>query len=127
MSLDVTPDIPTGRQVVQAYGDGGFRIANIRHEGSVIVFRERTVPWACTGPEAMTPDVFQPVIEAPEEIEILLVGCGPSFAAVPKGLRAALKAHGLVLEWMDTPAACRTFNVLLAEDRRFAAAMVAVG
>jgi uncharacterized protein len=127
MSLDVTPSIPSGRQIIQAYGDGGFRIAGTRHEGSVLVFRERTLPWACAGPEAMTPEAFQSVVDAPEPAEILLVGCGAAFAAVPKGLREGLKARGLVLEWMDTPAACRTFNVLLAEDRRFAAALVAVG
>ena len=51
---------------------------------------------------------------------------GPAFLPSPKGLRESLKDRGLVLEWMDTGAACRTFNVLLAEDRHCAAALIAV-
>ena len=59
-------------------------------------------------------------------IDILLVGCGPRFAPPPDVLRAGLKARGIALEWMDTGAACRTFNVLLAEERRVAAALIAI-
>lgn len=126
MSIDVTPAIPAGKQTVQSYGDHGFRVAGVRHEGSILVFPDRTVPWACTGTETMVPEVFQVVIDAPEPVEILLIGCGVTFAAVPKGLRAAMKQHGMVIEWMDTGAACRTANVLLAEERRFVAALVAI-
>ncbi len=55
-----------------------------------------------------------------------MLGCGARFAPPPKGLREGLKAQGVALEWMDTGAACRTFNVLLAEDRGAAAALIAV-
>ena len=58
-------------------------------------------------------------------IEILLLGCGAAFGQPTAELRAALRAHGIVTEAMDTRAACRTFNVLLAEDRRVAAALIA--
>ncbi len=74
----------------------------------------------------MTPRLLEEVTGAAEGPEILLVGCGPCFLAEPAGLRAALREAGAVLEWMDTGAACRTFNVLLAEDRRAAAALIAV-
>ena len=126
VSIDVTPNIPTGKQVLQSYGDGGFRIAGVRHEGSVLVFPEHTAAWNCSGVEQMSPAVFQAVVESPQSVEILLIGCGATFFAVPKGLRAALKEHGIAIEWMDTGAACRTVNVLLAEERRFAAALVAI-
>ena len=59
-------------------------------------------------------------------IEILLIGCGQSFSPPPKGLRQAIKAAGMALEWMDTGAACRTYNVLQLEDRPAAAALIAV-
>ena len=60
-------------------------------------------------------------------VEILIIGCGPAFQAPPAALRDGLrKDWGVVLEWMDTGAACRTFNVLLAEDRACAAALIAV-
>lgn len=71
-------------------------------------------------------DALSAVLANADDIDILLVGCGPTFAAIPKGLRAALKDAGIILEWMDTGAACRTFNVLVAEERRVAAALIAV-
>ena len=61
-----------------------------------------------------------------ESTEILLVGCGARFGPAPAGLARTLRAAGVALEWMDTGAACRTFNVLLAEDRLAAAALIAV-
>lgn len=57
---------------------------------------------------------------------LLVIGCGAAFQPPPPGLRDALRAAGAALEWMDTGAACRTFNVLLAEDRGAAAALIAV-
>ncbi|MHC8509305.1 MAG: Mth938-like domain-containing protein [Rhodospirillales bacterium] len=126
MSLTVTPAVPGGKQTVDAYGDGGFRIAGARYEGSVIVFPDRTIAWDQTSAEGLGAQDLRAVTSVGGGAEILLLGCGAEFLPVPKGLRAGLKAHGLVLEWMDTPAACRTFNVLLAEDRRFAAALIAI-
>ena len=66
------------------------------------------------------------IVEAEEKVDILIVGCGPRFVPPPPGLRRALSEAGIVLEWMDTGAACRTFNVLLTEDRQVAAALVAI-
>ncbi len=59
-------------------------------------------------------------------MDVLILGCGPAFQAPPAALRDGLKDWGVVLEWMDTGAACGTFNVLLAEDRACAAALIAV-
>lgn len=126
MPIDINPAVPAGRQIIQAYGDRRFKIAGDAIDGSVLVFAERFEPWPVTAPDAVSMDALGAVVAARDEVEILLVGCGPTFAAVPRGLRAALKEHGIVLEWMDTGAACRTFNVLLAEERRVAAALIAV-
>ena len=122
MSLDITPKTPAGRQIVQAYGEGGFRITGQGFEGSVLVFLDRTVPWS----GALTIDGLEGVTAAADKPEILVVGCGPTFTLPPEDLRLALKAHGIVLEWMDTAAACRTFNVLAIEERAVATALVAV-
>ncbi len=89
------------------------------------MFPERTVSW----PVSAAPDI---TLESLTEVtgqrgmEILVVGCGTSFEPPPPGLREGLSEKGVVLEWMDTGAACRTFNVLLAEDRACAAALIAV-
>ena len=122
MSLDVTPKVPPGRQIVQAYGEGGFRVTGQAYDGSIIVFLDRTQAWS----GQLSIDGLMAVIEAPDRPEILVVGCGLEFTLPPEDLRRALKAHGVVLEWMDTAAACRTYNVLAIEERAVAAALVAV-
>lgn len=123
MSLDITPRVPLGRQIVEAYGEGGFRIAGEAYTGSVIVFLERTVAW----PGTLSLEGLAPVVEAAQRPAILVVGCGPDFTLPPEALRQDLRALGVVLEWMDTAAACRTYNVLAIEERSVAAALVAVG
>ena len=70
----------------------------------------------------ITLDALAPLLIDPPQI--LLIGCGERFLNLPLPLRAALKERGSVLEWMDTGAACRTFNVLLAEERSVAAALI---
>lgn len=129
------------RQVIESYGDGGFRISGIRYEGAVLVFPDQTLRWpapAMTAPAAALIESLAPVLARPgpgqapphgacvPRPEILLMGCGPRIAAVPEEVRARLRAAGIVIEAMDTGAACRTYNLLLAEDRLVAAALIAV-
>lgn len=92
--------------------------------GSVIVFPERAVPWPISGADDITIRSLHKVTDS--GCKILLIGCGPGFLLPPAALRRELRELGIILEWMDTGAACRTFNVLLAEDRNIAAALVAV-
>jgi len=92
----------------------------------VLVFPERTLSWPVTGVEGITLDTLAEVTASGQAADILIIGCGPAFLPVPKGFREGLKAAAVALEWMDTSAACRTFNVLLAEDRACAAALIAV-
>ena len=89
------------------------------------MFAEETRPWPVATADEITFPSLQAVAGA--EVDILVLGCGERFRPAPGDLRAALRDHGVVLEWMDTGAACRTFNVLLIEDRRVAAALIAVG
>jgi len=126
VSLDITPQVAAGRHLIEAYGDGGFRILSKRRECSLIVFPEGVIDWPVTDVTGITLDSLGAVIEAASEIQILVVGCGPEFTDEPLDLRPGLREHGIVLEWMDTGAACRTFNVLLTEDRIVAAALIAV-
>jgi uncharacterized protein len=124
--LDMTPLVPGGRQVIQGYGDGGFRINGVAYRGGVVVFAERTLAWRVGAAVDVTIETL-PLDEAEApRIDILLVGCGARFMDEPSGLRADLRARSVALEWMDTGAACRTFNELLSENRRAAAALIAV-
>lgn len=124
--VDVTPLLPAGRQVVESYGAGGFRVSGARHEGSVLVLPERTLAWAPVAFEEITLESLLPVADAQPAVELLLVGCGPRLRLLPRALRDALRPRGLVLEPMDTGAAARTYNVLLAEGRAVAAALLAI-
>lgn len=115
-----------GPQVINAYGDGGFRIGGVRHEGSVLVFPSVTLTWGVNKFEDVTAQSLAPVMTQDPAVDILLLGCGSALRFVPANLRDTLREAGVVIEAMDTGAAARTFNVLFAEERRVAAALIAV-
>jgi uncharacterized protein len=118
------PPAPGGLQVIDGYGDGRFRISGVAHPGSVVVTPTLTFPWPVAAASEITSDSLA-MLEG-IDVQVLLIGCGHSAALLPKALREALRAKGVVAEAMDTGAACRTYNVLLAEERRVAAALIAV-
>jgi uncharacterized protein len=124
--MDVTPLIPADRQVIEAYGPSGFRVSGVAHQGAILVFPDATRAWA---PEtvAEVDAASLAAVVAHGGVEILLVGCGRRMALLSKELRAKLRQSGIVVDAMDTGAACRTYNVLLAEDRRVAAALLPAG
>ena len=118
--MELTQAVPPGRQVIERYGAAGFRVSGLVYAGPVLVFAEQTLQWVAA---AASVEALEPVI-ARGGVELLLIGLGRRGAPVAPALRAALKAHGIGVEAMDTGAACRTYNVLLAEDRRVAAALL---
>jgi uncharacterized protein len=88
---------------------------------------DRAEAWAMTDPAAITLPSLAPLVAAAESLDLLLLGCGPRPVIPAADVREEFRRLGIVVEAMDTGAACRTFNVLLAEDRRVAAALIAVG
>ena len=124
--MDLTPFVSADRQLVNGYGDLGFTITGVRYDGSVLVFPGQVVPWPIAAFADLTVDALAAVVAAEPKPDILIIGCGKGMQAVPRDLRAQIRAAGIVIEAMDTGAACRTYNVLLAEDRRVAAALIAV-
>ena len=126
--MDLTPLIPQGNQIIEGYGEGGFRISGQRVEGSVIVFPDKVIAWPTSTIGDMSAGNLEPVSAAGRAgaVELLLLGTGARMAQIDRALRQALRADGVVIEVMDTGAACRTYNVLMAEGRRVAAALIAV-
>lgn len=125
--MDITPLIPADRKLIQRYGDGRFRITNEHYDGNVIVFPHKVVPWEVDSAGAMTAESLQAVVAEAARVDILLVGCGRFMAAIPPAVRRHLKEEaGVTMDPMDTGAACRTYNVLLSEERKVAAALIAV-
>ena len=120
-----TPD-PTQVQLIRSYGPGHFLISEREWRSPVLVTRLQTTAWSVTCAEDLALDNLTAITEAPTPTELLVVGCGPRAAFLPPPLRAALKAAGMALEVVDTGSACRTYNVLLAEGRRVAAALIPV-
>jgi uncharacterized protein len=116
------------RQVIQGYGGGGFKVSDRDWFGPVIVFPTRTVAWSVVSAATFTVDQFEPIRDAESPpIELLLIGAGAKMVLLPARLRADLRAFGFAVEVMDTGAACRTYNVLIGEERRVAAALLPVG
>ena len=112
---------------IDAYGSGGFRFAGMSHKGSIIVSEAGVHAWAAAVPADITPGTLGPVLDAPKgSIELLLIGTGPDLVPVPQALRDRLKKAGIRVDAMATGAAARTYNVLIAERRRVAAALLAV-
>ena len=116
-----------GRAPIEAYGNGGFRFADMSHRGSILCLPSGIHGWKPMDPARLVPDDFEAVVAEAGEIEILLVGTGVDLKPLPAEIRAVLRANGISADPMSTGAAVRTYNVLLAEDRAVAAAFIAVG
>lgn len=123
--MDISPTLTEPRQLIQRYGVGAFTIAGKEHIGSVLVLPERTCAWEVADFDAITEASLALLLQAPLP-EILVVGSGAVQAFFPPELRSRLRGLGVAVECMDTGAACRTFNILMSEDRKVAAALLAV-
>ena len=116
-------DAPT----IDAYGDGGFRLAGVRHEGSVLILADEARSWPVEAMADLKLADFQAVLDAgAAEVEFVLLGTGVRNALPPREVRDGLRAAGLGLEFMDTAAAAKLYNLLTSEGRKLAAALIAV-
>lgn len=115
-----------GRAPIDAYGNGGFRFADMSHRGSLLCLPSGIYGWDMLLGDALTPDRFQKVLDEAAQIEVLLVGTGMELRPLPADLKAALRARQISSDPMSTGAAVRTFNIMLSESRAVAAALIAV-
>lgn len=124
--MDITPVVGAEFQLISGYGDGGFTISGVRHEGSVLILPRRTMAWAAGSVAQLDLAGLSLLTEAEPRPAILLIGCGKAMVGLSRELRDGLRALGIVAEPMDSGAACRTYNVLLTEGRDVAAAIIAI-
>jgi uncharacterized protein len=115
-----------GRHLIDAYGNGGFRFAEMSHRGSILALPSGIVAWPVTAVSDVTTESLAPVFTQGTELELLLFGTGLEIVALPETLRARFRAAGIGLDVMQTGAAARTYNILLAENRKVGAALIAV-
>ena len=116
------------RAAIDAYGNGGFRFAGMSHRGSLLVLPDGIHAWPLVSP-AGAADLSAPLqalLGRFEPPQFLLLGTGRKQIFPAPHVRAAFGERGIGLEAMDTGAACRTYNILLAEQRPVMAALVAV-
>ncbi|WP_290542697.1 MTH938/NDUFAF3 family protein [Aestuariivirga sp.] len=114
-----------GRAAIETYGAGGFGFAGMSHRGSILALPSGIYAWRAD-PRALSPADFDMAIAEKAGIDLLLIGMGAVMARPPKPVRAALEAAGLMYDPMATGHAVSTYNLLLEEKRRVAAAFIAV-
>lgn len=124
--IEIRPAHFPGRAPIDAYGNGGFRFADMSHRGSLLCLPSGIHEWAVNEPSQLNIEHFSQIIAQASEIEFLLVGMGDTMRMIPKELRAALKDAGISVDPMSTGAAVRTYNIMLSESRAVAAALIAV-
>lgn len=115
-----------GRAPIDAYGNGGFRFADMSHRGSVLALPSGIYGWDISTFADISEQSFDKVIADAADIDVLLIGCGPDLIALPGHLRDFLRSHGISVDVMSTGAAVRTYNILIAEERAAACALIAV-
>jgi uncharacterized protein len=119
------PHLPR-RAPIEAYGNGGFRFADMSHRGSLLILPSGIWAWPPTAPAEIDATALAPLFAEAGEVDLFLLGTGAAPWFVPEALRWELRDHHIVLEAMPTGPAVRTYNILLVEDRRVAAGLIAV-
>ncbi|WP_170414446.1 Mth938-like domain-containing protein [Ruegeria atlantica] len=106
-----------GASPVDGYGPGFFRIGGQVYEGSVLTGPTGTARWEGYDDQSR-------LLALAGQVDVLLIGTGADLVHIPSDFRETLEKAGLGVEIMNSPAACRTYNVLLSEGRRIALALL---
>jgi uncharacterized protein len=119
------PHLPRAAPI-EAYGKGGFAFDEMSHRGSLLCLPDGIWAWPVTRPEQIDRYSLERIFAAANSIDTLIVGTGTDIWLAPAPLREALRAVRVVLDAMQTGPAIRTYNIMLGERRRVAAALIAV-
>jgi uncharacterized protein len=124
----VEPDAPhlPAPAPIDAYGNGGFRFAGMSHRGSLLCFPDGVWAWPVTSVNELTEAALEPAFARAQQLDFFLIGAGPDPWLLPAVLRARFRELSLSVDAMATGAAVRTYNILLAENRRVGAGLIAV-
>ncbi|KQR67898.1 Mth938-like domain-containing protein [Rhizobium sp. Leaf341] len=115
-----------GRAPIDAYGNGGFRFAGMSHRGSLLLLPSGIYGWEKEEGEPLTAADFERVLAEAGDIEVILVGTGANIRPLAADVKTALRNNAISSDPMSTGAAVRTYNIMLAEERNVAAALIAV-
>ena len=111
---------------IDAYGDGGFRFGGMSHRGSLLCFPDGVWAWAVGDPRQLDEKALAAAFDRAQTLDFFLIGAGRDPWPLPETLRQRFRALSLSVDTMPTGAAVRTYNILLAENRRVGAGLIAV-
>lgn len=119
--MDVTPLVKKGKKIIQSYSGGRFKISGESFEHAVVVIPDDVILWNAASDKGSTDlqaDDFSEIIKYAKDYDVFLFGCGAKMAFLSPEIIIHLRQSGVNVDVMDTGAACRTYNVLMAEGRR---------
>ncbi len=115
-----------GKAPLDAYGNGGFRFADMSHRGSILCLPSGIWEWDAADASGITADSLARAMQEAADMEIFLIGTGDQHVPLAPALRDALREAGLRVDIMATGPAARTYNILLGDQRKVGAALIAV-
>jgi uncharacterized protein len=111
---------------IDAYGNGGFRFAEMSHRGSLLCLPDGVWAWPLTRAEDIDEQALALVFAKAAELDTLIIGTGKEIVPFPSPLRQALRSVNVVVDAMQTGPAIRVYNIMIGERRRVAAGLIAV-
>lgn len=115
-----------GRHGLDAVGGGGFRFADMSHRGSIMILPSGIHAWSMTAVSDLIPSSFDLLFKEAQSIDFFIIGTGEQLVRLDEALTWRFHEFGFQFDVMSTLAAARTYNVLVAEQRRVAAALIAL-
>lgn len=119
--MDITPIISREKNIIKSYNKGNFTINNELIDGNIIILPDKLINWKISSIQDL--DIIEIDSAIDQQIDILLIGYGSDYKYIPKNI---IKSENYNIELMNTGAACRTYNILLSEDRKVAAALIVI-
>jgi uncharacterized protein len=111
---------------IDAYGNGGFRFADMSHRGSLLCMPDGIWAWPVERPDQIDEQALALVLARTNDLDTLIIGTGREMAPFPQTLRQTLRTAGVVVDTMQTGPAIRVYNIMIGERRRVAAGLIAV-
>jgi len=111
---------------IDAYGNGGFRFADMSHRGSLLCLPDSMRAWPVERADQIDEQALALVFSNADRIDTLIIGTGREVVLFPNALRDKLRALGIVVDAMQTGPAIRVYNIMIGEGRRVAAGLIAV-
>ncbi len=110
--------------LIESYADGGFKISEKFYQGSILIIEGEIIPWDVKSFDDVSVTGLSSLLQS--SAELCFLGCGIGMIRPTAEIRQAFESAKISLDFMATPAACRSYNIAIGEERRTAAALIAI-